>query len=170
MRLAQPAARRHRPTRSSSTPTTRPIAECCDFAEEKGVGLSIKPHGGQNSTGPQCRQAIERVGHPNFRLWYDPGNIFYYSDGKLDPVEDAATVDGIVVGMSVKDFRDPKDVLVTPGTGRVDFAAVLARLRKGGFTTGPLIVECLDKGDADHTTAEAKKALRFLKDLTGKTS
>ncbi|MGC8640563.1 MAG: sugar phosphate isomerase/epimerase family protein, partial [Isosphaeraceae bacterium] len=34
------------------------IAACCDFAAERGVGLSIKPHGGQNANGGQCRKAI----------------------------------------------------------------------------------------------------------------
>lgn len=143
------------------------IAECCDYAASKNVGLTIKPHGGQNATGSQCRQIIERVGHRNFRLWYDPGNIFYYSDGKLDPVDDSSAVASLVVGMSVKDFKAPKEVLVTPGTGLVKFSDVLARLKKGGFTRGPLIVECLDRGDATQVTAEAKKARRFLEELTG---
>jgi sugar phosphate isomerase/epimerase len=142
------------------------IAGCCDFAAAHGVGLSIKPHGGQNATGPQCRQAIDRVGHPNFRLWYDPGNIFYYSQGNRDPVDDSATVDGLVVGMSVKDFRPPNDVMLTPGTGRVDFKKVLDRLQKGGFTTGPLVVECLAGGDVKQITAEARKALGLLRELT----
>lgn len=141
------------------------VAECCDYAASKGVGLSVKPHGGQNATGPQCRKLIEQVGHKNFRLWYDPGNIFYYSDGKLDPVADSATVDGLVVGMSVKDFKPPKEVLVTPGTGQVNFAKVLANLRRGGFNRGPLLVECLDRGDVAHVTAEAKKARQFLESL-----
>ncbi len=143
------------------------VGECCDYAAAKGVGLSVKPHGGQNATGPQCRKIIEQVGHKNFRLWYDPGNIYYYSDGKLDPVDDAATVDGLVVGMSVKDFKLPKEVLVTPGTGQVNFREVLMRLKKGGFNRGPLIVECLERGDAAKVTAEAKKARQFLEDLTG---
>jgi sugar phosphate isomerase/epimerase len=143
------------------------IAECCDYAAAKGVGLSVKPHGGTNSTGPQCRKLVERVGHKNFRLWYDPGNIFYYSDGKLDPVDDAATVDGLVVGMSVKDFEPPKNVAVTPGTGKVNFAAVLARLKQGGFTRGALVVECLAPGDAAQTIEEARKARAFLEQLTG---
>ena len=86
---------------------------------------------------------------------------------KRDPVEDAADVDGLVVGLSVKDFRPPKEVLVTPGTGRVDFGKVMARLRRGGFTWGPLIVECLDRGDASQVTAEARKARRFLEEITG---
>ena len=144
------------------------IAECCDYGVAKGVALSIKPHGGRNATGPQCRLAIESVKHKNFGLWYDPGNIFYYSDGRLDPVDDSATVDGLVMGVSVKDFKLPKEVLVTPGTGLVNFRAVFARLKKGGFTHGPLIVECLDRGDAAKVTAEAKKALRMLTELTAK--
>jgi sugar phosphate isomerase/epimerase len=138
------------------------IAACCDYALEKRVRLTIKPHGGQNATGPQCRKAIQAVGHGNFGLWYDPGNILYYSDGALDPVEDAASVDGLVVGMSVKDFRPPKDVMVTPGTGVVDFPKVLARLYQGGFRRGPLVVECLAAGDLTAVKAEATKARVFL--------
>ena len=143
------------------------VAESCDYALAKGVGLSLKPHGGQNATGPQCRKAIELVKRKNFGLWYDPGNIYYYSNGELDPAEDAATVDGLVVGMSVKDYRHPKEVLVTPGTGKVNFPAVFAQLKKGGFTRGPLIVECLDRGEPAQVTAAAKKARAFLERLTG---
>ncbi len=144
------------------------IAECCDYAAGKGIGMSVKPHGGQNATGPQCRKAIELVGRKNFGLWYDPGNIFYYSNGELDPVTDAATVDGLVVGMSVKDYRHPKEVLVTPGTGKVNFPEVLKRLKQGGFIRGPLVVECLDQGDLPKVTAEARKARQFLEELTAK--
>lgn len=147
-------------------PYYKVVAECCAYAASKHVGLSIKPHGGQNATGPQCRKLIEQVGRKNFRLWYDPGNIFYYSEGKLDPVQDSTTVDGLVVGMSVKDFKPPKEVLVTPGTGQVNFRQVLANLKKGGFTSGPMIVECLARADdPKKITSEAKRALAFLKGL-----
>ncbi|HNT86381.1 MAG TPA: sugar phosphate isomerase/epimerase [Candidatus Hydrogenedentes bacterium] len=144
------------------------VAACCDYAAEKGVGISVKPHGGLNATGPQCRAIIEGVGCKNFRLWYDPGNIFYYSDGQLDPVDDAATVDGLVVGMSVKDFRLPKDVMVTPGTGQVDFVKVLSRLRQGGFSTGALLVECLAPGELPHLLEEARKARVFLEEIVAR--
>jgi len=142
------------------------IAECCDYAAEKGLGMSVKPHGGLNATGPQCRKTIEMVNNKNFRIWYDPGNIYYYSDGKLDPVTDAASVDGLVVGMCIKDYKQPKIVDITPGTGMVDFPAVMKRLKQGGFTHGPLVVECLEPGDKEHTLAEAKKARQFLEELT----
>jgi len=142
------------------------VTECCGYAAAKGVGLSIKPHGGPNSTGPQCRKLIERVGHRNFKLWYDPGNIFYYSDGKLDPAQDAATVDGLVAGVSVKDFRPPKEVMVTPGDGLVNFKEVFANLRKGGFVKGPVLVECLARSDSPAgITAEARRARAFLGNL-----
>jgi neutral ceramidase len=143
------------------------IAECCDYAAEKGLGISVKPHGGLNATGLQCRKTIEMVNHKNFRIWYDPGNIYYYSDGKRNPVDDAATVDGLVVGMCIKDYKHPKKVDLTPGTGMVDFPAVLARLKQGGFTGGPLVVECLEPGDLEQTLAEAKKVRQFLEELTG---
>lgn len=141
------------------------VAECCDYAAEKGMGISVKPHGGLNATGPQCRKTIETVGHKNFRMWYDPGNIFYYSNGELNPVDDAATVDGLVVGMCIKDYKHPKNVSVTPGTGQVDFPKVMARLKKGGFKRGALVIECLEPGDLKKTLAEAVKARKFVEQL-----
>ncbi len=145
------------------------IAECCDYAAAKGMGISVKPHGGLNATGPQCRKTVEFVGHKNFGIWYDPGNIFFYSDGKLDPMDDAPSVNGLVMGMCIKDYKPPKSVDVTPGTGEVDFAGVLAKLKAGGFTRGALVVECLKPGDLAHTLAEAKKTRQFLQNVTGQT-
>jgi len=75
-----------------------------------------------------------------------------------------------VVGMSVKDYKHPKDVSVTPGTGKVDFPAVMARLKQGGFTHGPLVVETLAPGDLAGTLEEAKKARAFLENLVGQKS
>jgi len=141
------------------------IKKACDYAAEKGIYLNLKPHGGTNSTGVQCRQNIARVGHKNFTLWYDPGNIYYYSDGEINPVEDVANVDGLVKGMCVKDFRMPKSVDVTPGTGMVDFPKLFKRMRQGGFTGGPLVIECLNTGDIPYVTSEAKKALAYLENI-----
>ena len=127
--------------------------------------IALKPHGPLNATGLACRKAIERVGHPNFRLWYDPGNIFAYSNGSLDPVEDAATVNGLVTGMCIKDYDPTAGVNVTPGTGRVDFPQVLNRLMEGGFTEGPLVIETLGPGNLDHLLREAVRARRFMEGL-----
>lgn len=144
----------------------RAVAECCDYAAGKRVEISLKPHGGLNATGPQLRKTIASIHHRNFRIWYDAGNILYYSDGRLNPVEDAATVDGLVTGWCIKDYLPPKNVDVTPGTGQVDFVKVFARLKKGGFTRGSLVVETLSPGTAAKRLEEARKARRFLETLT----
>jgi sugar phosphate isomerase/epimerase len=158
----------------SFEPYYRAIAECCDYAAEKRVHLALKPHGGSNATGPQCRRCVEMVNHPSFRLWYDPGNIYFYSDGKLNPVDDAPSVAGVVTGMCVKDFslsqvdgKPIKEVALTPGTGQVDFPAVMARLKQGGLTSGPLVIECLARVDTAQLVREAEKARRFVEQLVG---
>ena len=153
------------------------IAACCDYAAEKGMTVTVKPHGGLNATGPQCRKTVEMVGHKSFGVWYDPGNILHYSDGQLDPVKDAPSVAGLVKGMCIKDFtmskvdgKIKKDVWVTPGTGRVDFPAVMAVLKRGGFTSGALVIECVgrkDPTDLKAILAEAKKAREFVEELAG---
>jgi sugar phosphate isomerase/epimerase len=151
----------------------RVIAECCDYAAQKGLFITLKPHGPINTTGALCRQRIEKVGKPNFRLFYDPGNVYFYSDGQIDPLQDAATVDGLVVGMCVKDYLDAdaqqkRRVRVTPGTGKVNFPALMARLKQGGFTGGPLVIECLaPAAEQKEIVAEAKKAREFVEKLVG---
>ena len=58
--------------------------------------------------------------------------------------------------------------MVTPGDGRVNFPKVFGILQKGGFTRGPLIIECLARGDAAKITSDAKKTRLFLEALTGR--
>jgi sugar phosphate isomerase/epimerase len=145
--------------------TCQTIADCCDYAAERNVGLVVKPHGGLCATGPACREIVERVDHENCSILYDAGNIAYYSGNKLNPVDDAATVAGLVTGWSVKDYRHPRQVMLTPGTGELDLKAVFAKLRQGGFTEGVLAVECLTQGNPEHLLAEAKKARRFVEEI-----
>ncbi len=142
------------------------IAESCDYAASKKVGITLKPHGGTNATGAECRMRIEQVGHKSFTLWYDPGNIYFYSNGEINPVEDVGDVADIITGMCVKDFRmPPRDVNVTPGNGRVDFPALFSRMREGGFKGGPLLIECLETGDNEFLIAEARKAREYLENI-----
>jgi sugar phosphate isomerase/epimerase len=142
------------------------IKDCCDYAAQKHVALVIKPHGGLNSTGEQCKKTVQKLAKKNFGLWYDPGNIYYYSAGKLDPAEDAKAVGGVVTGMCVKDFKPPKNVDVTPGDGQVKFEQVMAELRKGGFTSGPLVVETLGPvQEREQRIAEARKSRLFVEGI-----
>ena len=145
----------------------RTVAECCDYAADKRIAIVLKPHGGMTGTGPQIRDAAGRVNRANFTVMYDPGNIFFYSEGKVNPVEDVKAVAGLVTGVSVKDYLPPNNVALTPGTGNVDFPALFAQLRRGGLTGGPLMIEMVNPGDPDQTLDEVKKAKRFVEQLVG---
>ncbi len=143
------------------------LAEGCDYAAEKQITLQLKAHGGLLATSSLCRKVIERVDRKNLTIVYDPGNICYYSDGEIDPVDDATAVAGLITGMLIKDYRHPKNVNVTPGTGEVRFPELMAQLIRGGFTHGPLIVETLAPGSLEEKLAEAKKAHRYVAELVG---
>ena len=67
--------------------------------------------------------------------------------------------------MSIKDFLPPKEVLVTPGSGQVRFREVFARLHAGGFRGGPLVVECVARGDVKQVTANARRARLLVEEL-----
>ena len=151
----------HDPVRME--PFYKAISECCDYAAEKGVLITLKPHG---QVGAFCLEQVKKVNHKNFKLWYDPGNVFHASFGETDPLDDAVGLGGYVVGMAVKDFRLPRDVNVTPGTGMVDFPKLLALLGQEGFTSGALVVELVSQGDLAHLTAEAINARKFLESIT----
>ena len=143
----------------------RAITQCCDDAASKQLAIVLKPHGGTTGTGPELRDCLKRVNHRSFTLMYDPGNIFYYSKGKIDPVEDSQAVSGLVTGISIKDYQLPDEVMFTPGSGLVNFPQLMKGLKSSGFTHGPLMIESLTPGDLPHTLAEAKKAKVFVESL-----
>ena len=144
-------------------PFYKAISECCDYAADKGVLITLKPHG---QVGAFCVEQVKKLNHKNCKLWYDPGNVYHASFGETDPLDDAVGLGGYVAGMAVKDFRLPRDVNVTPGTGMVDFPKLMALLGKEGFTSGPLVVELVSQGDYAHITAEAVKARKFMESIT----
>ncbi|MEQ1827251.1 MAG: sugar phosphate isomerase/epimerase [Pirellula sp.] len=141
------------------------IAESCLQAAKMNLAIVLKPHGGTTGTGPQLRDCIQRVAHKNFTLMYDPGNIFFYSKGNIDPVEDCRAVGGMVTALSVKDFLPPDQVMLTPGTGKVQFPSLIKSLRESGFAYGPLLIEAIAPGDLSQLNVEAKKAKSFIEGL-----
>ena len=117
-------------------------------AEEAGVSISMKPHGGISLTVEHLLATTEAVDHPAFGICFDPGNIIYYTAGERRPEGDVEKVAARVTTFIVKDCAmdgDRPDVMVTPGDGLVDFPLVLAKLRAGGFD-GPYYVECVGGG------------------------
>ena len=136
------------------------MADAAAFAEERGVKLVLKPHGGGSGASDEIRNALKAVGHPNFKIWYDAGNIIYYT-GK-DPIAELAPIAEHVTGFCAKDCGAPKgDVMIQFGTGKVDFLGVFKKLKSAGFN-GPLMVECCKIGGTPQETMENARANRLF--------
>jgi sugar phosphate isomerase/epimerase len=130
-------------------------------AAERNIRLVMKPHGGSSGASAEIAAALQAVGHPNFKVWYDAGNIIYYT-GK-DPVEELKPIVQHVTGFCAKDCAAVEgDVMIQFGAGKVDFRAVFAVLKAAGFD-GPIMVECCKVGaTAEETMVNARANRTFL--------
>ena len=106
-------------------------------------------------------RALDRVNKPNFGICYDPGNILYYT-GKR-PEEDLLKIVDRVDAICLKDERGGLrgEVMLTLGTGDVDFDVLFDILRDAGFT-GPAWVECMGGETVEEINIEADKTMAFL--------
>ena len=136
----------------------RTMADAAAFALERGVKLVLKPHGGGSGASEEILTAMKEVGHANFKVWYDAGNIIHYT-GK-DPVADLTPIAQHVTGFCAKDCATQKgEVMIQFGTGKVDFAGVFKKLKAAGFN-GPIMVESCKIGATPEETTENARANR----------
>jgi sugar phosphate isomerase/epimerase len=137
------------------------MRDAAQYADERTIKLVMKPHGGISGASGEILQVIEQVGHRNFHIWYDAGNIIYYT-GK-DPIAELAPIAKHVNGFCAKDCPEPKgEVMSQFGTGKVDFAGVFKSLKQAGFK-GPIMVEGVKVGATpEETTANARANREFL--------
>lgn len=134
------------------------MAAAAAYGAEKKVQVVMKPHGGSSGASDEIIAAMKKVGHSNFKIWYDAGNIIYYM-GK-DPVEELKPIVQYVTGFCAKDCGAPKgDVMIQFGAGKVDFSGVFKVLRSAGFN-GPIMVECCAVADTPEATAANARANR----------
>jgi sugar phosphate isomerase/epimerase len=136
------------------------MADAADYAQQAKMKLVMKPHGGSSGTAEEIQRCLSQVNRPNFKIWYDAGNIIYY-DGK-DPVEELKPIVQHVTGFCAKDCTGEKgSVMIQFGAGQVDFAAVFKELKKAGFN-GPTFVECAGGKTFAEVTESARANRLFL--------
>ncbi len=143
----------------------RAMTDAADYAQEKKIKLVLKPHGGSSGASEEILRCLKDVGRPNFKIWYDAGNIIYYT-GK-DPVEELKPIAQFVTGFCAKDCAAPKsEVMIQFGTGKVDFPAVYGELKKAGFN-GPTFIECAGGRTFQKVTDGARANRVFLEMIFG---
>jgi sugar phosphate isomerase/epimerase len=139
----------------------RVMADAAAYAQGRGLKVVVKPHGGGSGASDELLRCLEKVNHPNFRVWYDAGNIIHYTG--RDPAMELERIARYVTGFCAKDCAELKgDVMIQFGTGKVDFKAVFSKLKAAGFN-GPVMVECCALGPTPEVvTANAKANREFL--------
>ena len=139
----------------------RLMADAAGQGEKRGLQIVMKPHGGASGASDEILRCLGKIGHANFKIWYDAGNIIYYT-GK-DPVAELEPVAGKVTGFCAKDCPEPKgEVMSQFGSGKVNFKAVFEKLKTAGFN-GPIMVEGVKVGATpEETTANARANREFL--------
>jgi sugar phosphate isomerase/epimerase len=134
------------------------MSDAAAYAQEKHIKLAMKPHGGISGSSSEILRVIKEVRHSNFSIWYDAGNIIYYT-GK-DPVAEIDPIAQHITGFCAKDCAELKsDVMIQFGSGKVDFPAVFKKLRSAGFA-GPVMVECCKVAQTPEETAVNARANR----------
>lgn len=134
------------------------------YAQEQGVTIAMKPHGGLSTTSDDCVRVIQTVNHPGFRLCFDPGNLLYYAGER--PEVALRKLAPLSVAMCIKDETGgngpQRSVEVTPGDGDVDFPAIFKILAEHGFAGRPAIIETLGGTTLEDINQQAKRAHEYL--------
>jgi sugar phosphate isomerase/epimerase len=142
-------------------PWYRLMAFAAAYTADRGIQLVTKPHGGVVASSKELLVCLQEVNHPNFRIWYDAGNIIYYT-GK-DPLVELEPILPHVTAFTGKDCAaKDAEVMIQFGKGKVDFVGLFRRLKKAGFS-GPIMVEsCAIGSTAAETTSNARANRVFL--------
>jgi sugar phosphate isomerase/epimerase len=160
------------------------LSDAAAFGSERGVKVVVKHHHGLNNTSMDLLAWIKQVNHPNFGVFFDPGNVVYYT-GK-DPVKQLEIIGPHVSGVVAKDCSAPHfleravgdppfgskvagagnpEVMIQLGAGKVDFPAFFQKLKSFGFK-GPVMLEGTEVGATlDQTIANARANREFLEKL-----
>ncbi|MDR0554814.1 MAG: sugar phosphate isomerase/epimerase [Treponema sp.] len=132
--------------------------------KQTGIGLDFET--GQETPITLLR-AIEDIDSPSIGVNFDPANLLMY--GKANPVDALDIIGKYVRGVHAKDGDYPQNPRnLGPekplGEGRVDFPALVQKLRDIGYD-GPLTIEREISGDKQKE--DIKKANSILQKLIG---
>jgi sugar phosphate isomerase/epimerase len=143
------------------------MRQAAPYAQQAGIGISVKPHGGITRTSGDLITVHRAVNHPAFGICYDPGNIIYYTQGAEQPEDHIARVAPLVTTAIIKDcvVRAGKpDVMITPGEGWVDFHAVLSALVGAGFR-GQLYLETVGGETTDEIERNVQATWLYIAEI-----
>lgn len=117
--------------------------QVCPHAEQAGVTILLKPHGGNTATGPILKKTLDDIGSAACQACLDAGNVRFYEG--IDPVADIEPVLPYAKAICLKDHSGVQGNANFPvmGDGGVDHPALFKKMKDGGFD-GPMLIERFD--------------------------
>jgi len=140
-----------------------------DVAAKKGITVAMETHPDLIHNGDIALETMKGVNHPNIRVNFDTGNIYFYNEG-LTAVSEVKKIAKYVAGVHLKDTDGKPRSWCFPtfGKGVVDFAEVFKILNGIGFY-GPFTMEIegvhgeeLTREEAQRRVTESVEYLRKL--------
>ncbi len=138
-------------------------------AEPLGVKVCLETHPDMAHNGDIALETMKGVNHPNIRINFDTGNVYYYNHD-VDAVTEVKKIVDYVGAVHLKDTNGGYRTWNFPtlGEGVVDYKAVFQTLNETGFY-GPFTMELegIEGENLDEAGVKARVAdsLQHLKDI-----
>jgi len=115
--------------------------EIADYAQERGIMICLETHPPLVTNADVALATLKDLQHPNIRVNWDTGNIYYYNQG-LDGEEQLQKIAPYVGHVHFKDSRKGYREWYFPalGEGTINLGRCLEILRQAGFQ-GPFSIE-----------------------------
>lgn len=146
------------------------MAEMADYAQAKGILICLETHPPLVTNADIGLQTLRDVSHPNIRINWDTGNIYYYNED-IDGEAELKKIAAWVGHVHLKDCRKGRREWFFPalGDGIVDLGRVRGILMDAGFA-GPYSIEIEGiAGEKPLTLAEreenVRRSLQHLRNL-----
>lgn len=138
-------------------------------AEPLGVKVCLETHPDLIHNGDIALETMKAVNHPNIRVNFDTGNVYFYNHN-VDAVTEVQKIVDYVGAVHLKDTNGGYRTWHFPalGEGIVDYKAVFQTLNDVGFY-GPFTMELEgiegENLDEDGAKARIANSLQHLKDI-----
>ena len=140
------------------------MAKAVAIAERHDVFLGVEPElANVVSSAAKARQLLDAVKGGRVRIVLDPANLFETASAaeRMRTIESAVDLLGPDIGMAHAKDRDAHGGFVAPGTGVIDFAHFIARLRRSGFD-GALVGHGFSAAEAPAVARHLRAAASLL--------
>ena len=140
-----------------------------DNAAKFGIKVCVETHPDLAQNGEVALETMKAVNHPNVRINFDTGNVYFYNHN-VTAVSELKKILNYVSAVHLKDTNGGYRTWNFPalGEGVVDFKAVFQMLNDAGFN-GPFTMELEgiegEKLDEAGVQARVKKSVDHLKSI-----